>query len=60
LKELGSIAEHAAMDLYNAEVAEQNAMEQEPPVDINAPVVSDVLIAGQEPTVTDLQHSKDF
>jgi len=27
LKELGSIAEHAAMELYDGEVAEQNAME---------------------------------
>jgi hypothetical protein len=60
LKELRSIAEHAAMELYDAEAAEQNAMEQEPPSKINAPVISDVMIAGQEPTITDLQHSDDF
>jgi hypothetical protein len=51
LKELRRIAEHAAMELYDAEVAERNAMEQEPPADINAPIISDVIIAGQESTV---------
>jgi hypothetical protein len=60
LKELRSIAKHAAMELYNAKVAEQNAMEQEPPANIDAPIISDVMIAGQEPTVTDLQHSNNF
>jgi hypothetical protein len=54
LKELGCIADHAAMELYNAEVVEQNSMEQEPPSKINAPVISDVISAGQEPTITDL------
>jgi hypothetical protein len=60
LKELGSIAKHAAMELYNAKVEEQNAIDQEPPAKIDAPVISDVMIAGQEPAVTDLQHSADF
>ncbi len=60
LKELGSIAEHTAMELYNAEVGEQNAMEHESPADINAPVISDVMIARQESTVTDLQRANDF
>jgi hypothetical protein len=60
LKELGSIAKHTAMELYNAKVAEQNAMEQEPIAEINAPIISDVMIAGQESTITDLQHSADF
>jgi hypothetical protein len=59
-KELGSIAKHTAMELYVAKVAEQNAMEQEPPSKIDAPVVSDVLIVDQEPTVTDLQHYNNF
>jgi hypothetical protein len=35
-------------------------MEQEPPAKIDAPVISDVMIAGQEPTVTDLQCSNYF
>jgi hypothetical protein len=60
LKELGSIAKHADVELYNAEVAEQNAMEQEPPAKIDAPIVSDVMIAGQETTVTDVQYSNNF
>jgi hypothetical protein len=60
LKELGSIAEHAAMKLYNAKVAEQNAMEHEPPPDIDASVDSDVMIANQESTMRDLQHANDF
>jgi hypothetical protein len=60
LKELGSIAKHAAMELYDTKVAEQNAMEQEPPADIDAPVISDVMIAEQESTITDLQHSNNF
>ncbi len=54
LKELGSIAKHAAMELYIAKVEEWNAMEQEPPAKIDAPIISDVMIAGQEPTITDL------
>jgi hypothetical protein len=33
------------MELYDAEVAEQNAMEQEPPANIGAPVIGDVMIA---------------
>jgi hypothetical protein len=60
LKELGSNAEHAAMELYKAKVAEQNAMEHKPPADIDAPVTSDVMIAGQESTVTDLQRANNF
>jgi hypothetical protein len=60
LKEVGSTAKHTAMELYNAEVAEQNAMEQEPPANIYAPVIRDVMIAGQESTVIDLQHANDF
>jgi hypothetical protein len=60
LKGLGSIDKHAAMELYNAKVAEQNAMEQEPPADIDAPVISDIMIAGQDSTVTDLQRSDNF
>jgi hypothetical protein len=60
LKELGSIAKHAAMELYNAKVAEQNAMEQESSVDLDASIISDIMIAGQESTVTDLQHANDF
>jgi hypothetical protein len=60
LKEFRSIAEHTAMERYDAEVAERNAMEQEPPANINAPVISDVMIDGQESTVTDLQRSDDF
>ena len=56
LKELGSIAKHVSMELYGAEVAEQNAMEHEPPPNINASVNSDVMIANQESTVTDLQR----
>jgi hypothetical protein len=60
LKELGSIAKHAAMELYDAEVAEQNAMEQEPSADTNASDISDVMIAGQESTVTDLQRANNF
>ncbi len=60
LKELDSIAKHAAMELYNAKVVEQNAMEQEPPANINAPIISGVMIAGQESTVTDSQRANDF
>ncbi len=48
------------MELYNSKVAEQNAMEHELPTDINAPVTSDVMIAGQESTMTDLQCANDF
>ncbi len=60
LNELGSIAEHAAMELYNAEVVEQNAMEQEPPSKIDAPIISDIMIASQVHTVTDLQRFNNF
>jgi hypothetical protein len=60
LKELRSIAKLAAMELYDAKVAEQNAMEQELPAKIDAPIISDLMIAGQEPTITDLQHSDNF
>jgi hypothetical protein len=35
-------------------------MEQEPLADIDAPVISDVMIAGQDSTVTDLQRSDDI
>jgi hypothetical protein len=35
-------------------------MEQEPPSKIDAPIISDVMIADQEPTVADLQMSKNF
>ncbi len=34
-------------------------MEQEPPAIIDAPVVSDVMIAGQESTITDVQRLVD-
>jgi hypothetical protein len=34
LKELGSYAEHEAMERYTAEVATQNAMDHEPPPNI--------------------------
>jgi hypothetical protein len=60
LKEFGSITKHAAMVLYDAKVAERNAMEQDPPANIDAPVISDVMIAGQESTVTDPQRSNNF
>ncbi len=60
LKELGRIAKHAAIELYDAKVAEQNTMEHEPPADINAPVNSDVVISGQESTITDLQCADNF
>jgi hypothetical protein len=60
LKELRIIAKHAAMGIYNGKVAEQNAMEQEPPAEIDAPVISDVMIAGQESTVTDSQYANNF
>ncbi len=60
LKELGSIAKHTAMELYDAKVAKQNAKEQEPPANIDASVISDVMIAGQESTVTDSQRADDF
>jgi hypothetical protein len=59
LKELGSIAKHAAMELYKSKVVERSAIEQDPPSEIDAPVISDVMIAGQEPTITDLQRSND-
>jgi hypothetical protein len=35
-------------------------MEQEPSADIDASVISDVTIAGQESTITDLQRANDF
>jgi hypothetical protein len=35
-------------------------MEHEPPAGIDAPVISDVMIAGQESTVTDTQCANDF
>jgi hypothetical protein len=54
LKELQSVAEDAAMELYDTKVAEQNAMEHEPPPNIDASVNSDVMITNQESTVTDL------
>jgi hypothetical protein len=60
LKELGSIAEHTAMELHGAKVVEGNAMEPQPPANTHAPVVSDVMIAGQESTVTDLPRSNNF
>ncbi len=60
LKELKSIAEHAAMELYDAKVVEPNAMEQEPPADIDASAINDVMIAHQESTATDSQHANDF
>jgi hypothetical protein len=60
LKELGSIAKHKAMELYNAEVAEQNSMEHEPPPDIDASINSDVMNANPESTVTDSQHADEF
>ncbi len=53
LKELGSIAKHATMELYDSKVAESYAMEHKLPADIDAPITSDVMIAGQESTVTD-------
>jgi hypothetical protein len=37
LKELGSIAKHAAMELYNGKVAEQNTMEQDFPCQYRCP-----------------------
>jgi hypothetical protein len=48
------------MELYDAKVAERNAMEHEPPANIDAPVISDVIIAGQESAVTDSQHANNF
>ncbi len=60
LKKLGSVAKHAAIELYNAKVVEQNAMEHEAPPNIDASVNSDVMIADQESTVTDLQHANKF
>jgi hypothetical protein len=60
LKEVRSIAKHATMELYNAKVVEQNAMDQEPPAKIDALVISNVMIAGQESTITDLQRSNNF
>ncbi len=60
LKELGNIAKHAAMKLYDAKVAEQNAMKPEPPANIDAPVTSDVMIDGQKSSVTDSQRANDF
>ncbi len=60
LKELGNITKHAAMKLYDTKIAEQNSMEHEPPANINAPVISDVMIAGQESAITDLQCGDDF
>jgi hypothetical protein len=35
-------------------------MEQEPPADINATIISDVMIACQEFTITDSQHANNF
>jgi hypothetical protein len=60
LKEFRSITKTAAMELYNSQVVEQNAMEQEPPASIHAPIISDVIIAGQESTAADLQHADNF
>jgi hypothetical protein len=60
LKELGSIAQHAAVELYIAKVADRNSMEHEPPPDIDASVNSDVMIADQESTVTELQRANEF
>jgi hypothetical protein len=60
MKELGSIAKYAAMELYNTKVAEKKAMEHEPPPDINDSINSDVMIANQESTMTDLQHANKF
>jgi hypothetical protein len=48
------------MELYDAKVKEQNAMEQEPPANIDASVISDAMIAGQESTVTDSQRADNF
>ncbi len=60
LKELGSIAKHTAMELYDAKVAEQNTMEHAPPANIDAPIISDVMIDSLESTVTDSQHADNF
>jgi hypothetical protein len=56
LKGLGSIAKHAAMELYDTKFSEQKDMEQEPPANIDAPVTSDVMIAGQESPVVSCKH----
>ncbi len=48
------------MELYDGKVAEQNALEEEPPASIDAPIISDVMIAGQESTITDLQRANYF
>jgi hypothetical protein len=60
LKELGSIAEYKAMELYNAKVAEQNTMEHEPPPNINASINSDLMNANPESIVTNLQYANEF
>ncbi len=45
------------MELEDAGGAARNAMEQEPPANINASIISDVMIASQESTITDSQHA---
>ncbi len=44
LKELGSVAEHKAIELYNAKVAKKNNMEHGPPPNINSSINSDVCV----------------
>ncbi len=60
LKELGSIAKHEAIELYDTQVTEQNTMEHEPPPNIDASVNSDEMNANLESTVTDSQRANEF